>query len=248
MLDSSYNISTNTSPLSGFSRETYDSREAWLLGRGSILGSTGASDAAARMGLSPWETIDDLYSRSIGLKPPKDLSNNAAVQFGVEAEEHIRRLVALDLMTTYKVENHPFDILRMNAKPWIFATLDGELMRYSDYLKGGLEIKTGSFRNEKDLEDWKNGMPLHYYAQVCQQLLVTGWQYWIVVARLKRTPFKEDAANVLPEIRCFYRYVDAADKDVQESMHAIEENADMFHDCVINRRRPSTTINYKSRR
>ena len=231
-----------------YKRETYADRASWLRGRSSIPGSTGASDAAARMGLSPWETIDELYDRAIGLKPARDLSGNAAVKFGTEAEDPIRRLVALDLGADYQIEHHPFDILRLADKPWIFATLDGEATRKSSGARGGIEIKTGSYRSARDLAPWNDGMPLHYYAQVCQQLLVTGWQYWLVVARLKRMPFKEDPVTALPDIRCFYRYVDAADKDVQESMHAIEENADMFHDCVINRRRPSTTINYKSRR
>lgn len=247
MLSKEYSISekTSTPALTGFIRESYASREDWLVGRSSVLGATGASDAAARMGLSPWETIDELYSRAIGIKAPKDLSNNAAVLFGTEAEDPIRRLVALDLMDTYMVEHHPYDILRKVDKPWIFCTLDGELLRYSDYVRGGLEIKTGSFRNEKDLSGWNFGMPIHYYAQVCQQLLVTGWPFWIVAARLKRMPFKEDPVSALPDIRWFYRFVDAKDPDVKASMEAIEENADMFHDCVLNRRRPSTTITYR---
>lgn len=240
----------NSSP---FIREKYFGRETWLKARHSILGSSGASEASTRLGINPWETIDSLYDVAIGLKPHKDLSNNQAVVFGTNAENPIRRLVSLDLETRYAIEYYPFDILRMKDKPYIFATLDGELTDLETGAKGILEIKTGSFKSEKDLAEWENLekdeatgkwirrplVPLHYFAQVCQQLLVTGWSYAIVVARIKKDL---NIPGELPEIRWFYRTILRDNPETLESIKLVEESSDAFHQACVTHKRPNTVI------
>lgn len=221
-----------------FVREQYKSRTDWLQGRRRYPGSSGASEAGTRIGVNKWQTIDELYDVATGIRHPKDLSNNRSVQFGVKAEEHIRNLVALDLHDSYTIEHYPYDILRMRSKPYIYCTLDGELTRKSDLAKGILEIKTGSYRSERDLDQWLTGIPDTYFAQVCQQFLVTGWAFAIVVARLKHEPI----GGGIPSIKTYYRYFEREDKGVQMGMKAVEESSDTFHEAVIKRVRPATRI------
>ena len=226
-----------------FYRDSCPDRETWLKQRHAIEGSIGASDAASVMGLSPWRTIDNVYDELTGLRKAEDISQKPAVVYGTLCEEHIRNLVSLDLQNAYEVKNHPYDILRLNGHPYIFATLDGELTRRSDEAKGVLEIKTGQIYDR----DWACGqMPEHYFAQVCQQLLVTGWEFAIVAARLKRDDIL-NASKGLPEICWIYRYVDARDKDTAASIQAVLEADIALHDAVISRTRPATSISYKTR-
>lgn len=226
-----------------FYRDHCEDRASWLKQRHAIEGSIGASDAASVMGLSPWRTIDQVYDELTGLRKPEDISQKPAVVYGTLCEEHIRNLVSLDLQNAYEVKNYPYDILRLNGHPYIFATLDGELTRRSDEAKGVLEIKTGQIYDR----DWACGqMPEHYFAQVCQQLLVTGWEFAIVAARLMRKDFL-NASKGLPEISWIYRYVDARDKDTAASIQAVLEADIALHDAVISRTRPATSISYKTR-
>lgn len=222
-------------------RERYNNRESWLKARQHGIG---ASDVAAIMGLSPWVTVDQLYDEKTGKVPAKDLSGNKKVQFGIEAEEHIRNMVALDF-PQYQVIHHPFDILRDNSYPFITATLDGEMVDKITQETGLLEVKTGSFRNLADLEPWENGkIPTHYFCQVCQQLLVTRYPWALVVARLKRDPYK-DSDEGLPEIRWYYRMVVAAATNVRESMDAVKIADIAFWEKVQGQLRPGTIIGSK---
>jgi putative phage-type endonuclease len=222
-------------------RTTYTDRASWLDAR---MNGIGASDAAPILGISPWVTIDQLFDEKTGKVAPKDLSNNKKVQFGIEAEDHIRNLVALDF-PQYEMIHHPFDILGMDEYPFITATLDGELRDRVTQEMGLLEAKTGSFRNLADLEPWENGkIPMHYFCQVCQQLLVTGYPWALVVARLKRDPYK-DSDEGLPEIRWYYRMVVAAATNVRESMDAVKIADIAFWKKVKGQRRPGTIIGSK---
>ena len=223
-------------------REEHGTREEWLEARRSMPGSLGASDAGALLGISPWRTIDDLYDEALGLKAPKDLSKNPAVRFGTKAEASIRELVALDLADILTVEHHPYDILRLKDAPYIFCTLDGDLSRKSDGARGVLEIKTGRYN-----PDWEDGLPAYYYAQVCQQLLVTGWDFAIVAGRLTqgRPSLSGEWANLparFPQVVWVYRYIDAKDPAVAKSMRTIRAAAEEYHKHVQQGRRPATRV------
>ena len=64
-------------------RLTFETREEWLEGRSIGIG---ASEAAAAIGMSPWQTTLDLWKLKTGNAQPKDLSGNAAVSQGVKWE------------------------------------------------------------------------------------------------------------------------------------------------------------------
>lgn len=223
-----------------FLRERHDTRRSWMDARDLIPGSIGASECAIPAGYSPWQSVDELYEIKIGRRERVDISAKPSVHFGQMAEAPIRMLGELDLQETYSIEYYPYDILRLKDSPYIFATLDGELVRKVDGERGVLEIKTGEL-SKQVLNEWQDGrIPNHYFAQVCQQLLVTGYSYAIIVFRLSH----HYNGSPLPTIVTGYRYIDARKPNVIASMEYIHDCDDDFHACCINQVRPTTTIRW----
>lgn len=154
-------------------RIVYEDRESWLDGRGRGIGG---SEAAAAIGMSPWQTPIDLWKLKLGVSAPKDLSGNSAVAQGVRMEPILRDFFA-SLHPELTIEHHPYDILYQEERPWLFATLDGELLD-GNGRRGILEIKTGTPNGKTGWEKWANGqMPDHYFIQCCHQLLATGYDF-----------------------------------------------------------------------
>lgn len=159
----------------------FEDRESWLAGRQEQFGF-GGSEAAAAIGLSPWETPIELWKRKIGLNPPKDLSGNAAVEQGNRMEPILRAFYA-GMHPEYHIEHYPFDILFQEERPWMFASLDGELL--TDDRRGILEIKTATPNGKAGWEKWADGkMPQNYYVQCLHQLLATGYDFVNLFAAL----------------------------------------------------------------
>ena len=161
-------------------RKTFATREEWLAGRGQGIG---ASDAAATCGMSPWMTPVELWKLKTGAEQAKDLSDNAAVQLGVRMEPAIRDFFAA-MHPEFRVEYHQFDILYQQERPWLFATLDGELID-ADGKHGILEIKTATPNGKAGWSKWADGqMPQNYYTQTLHQLLATGYDFVYLFAAL----------------------------------------------------------------
>lgn len=163
------------------SMRTFITAKEWLKARESYIGG---SDAAAILGLNPWKSNVDLWEEKTGRKKPKDLSDNAIVQFGHDAEPLIRSLFKLDFPTlkVYYVENNMF----VNDEfPWAHASLDGWLEDTETNRKGVLEIKTASITSHAQAQKWKNKIPDNYYCQILHYLMVTGFDYAVLKARLK---------------------------------------------------------------
>ena len=59
----------------------------------------GASDAAAVLGLSKWTTNVELWEEKVGLRQPKNLSDNEHVRYGTAAETPLVKLFALQYNT-----------------------------------------------------------------------------------------------------------------------------------------------------
>jgi putative phage-type endonuclease len=136
----------------------------------------GASEGAAAIGMSPWQTPLELWKLKCGFAEPKDLSDNAAVQTGVTMEPVLRNFY-IGMHPEYRLEYYPYDILRQAERPWLFATLDGELFT-NDGRHGILEIKTSTPNGKAGWEKWANGnMPQNYYIQTLHQLLATGFDF-----------------------------------------------------------------------
>ena len=155
--------------------------ESWLKNRQKYLGG---SDVACILGLNPWRTNVQLYREKKGLVEPADLSDNALVQYGTKAEEHIRALFALDY-PNLKVEYVPNNSWHNSKYPFAAASLDG-WSTDENGRHGILEIKTATITSKAQSEKWKDGhIPDNYYCQVLFYLGVTDFEYVDLRANLK---------------------------------------------------------------
>lgn len=233
-----------------FYRESFPSRESWLAVRRDGIG---ASDAAAALQISPWVSITQLWEEKTGRRQPKDLSGIEAVQRGVREEPVIRERFITD-HPEFLVSYHEFDILHLTTHPYITATLDGEIVALDDVprhgieagMRGVLEIKTGSYTTQRYLDAWTGDvLPEHYFAQVCQQLLVTGWDFAWVQAKLFREDrtYSRGGNNLyLPEQYETFFLVSATDKAVRESMDAVLDADRYLHDCIVGDTMPDVAV------
>lgn len=156
------------------------SREDWLSMRGMGIG---ASEAAAAVGMSPWQSPIDLWKLKSGVSEPKDLSGNAAVEQGNRMEPLLRAFY-IGNHPEYMLEYHPYDMIYQDDRPWLFATLDGELIGENGS-RGILEIKTATPNGKAGWEKWANGnMPQNYYIQTLHQMLATGYEFVRLFAAL----------------------------------------------------------------
>ena len=147
-----------------------ESRGEWLAERSNIRG-VGASEAAAAAGESKRLTRTELWQVKTGRKAPRDLSGLEVVQRGVRMEGAIRAWFAA-CHPELTVKHFPYDILYQTERPWLFATLDGEVVCEDGEL-GVLEIKTAEPRSRADWEVWENVVPMDYYCQILHQHLAT---------------------------------------------------------------------------
>lgn len=197
----------------------FETRDEWLAGRRRGIG---ASEAAAVVGMSPWQTPLDLWRLKTGVDQPKDLSGNTAVQIGVKWEPVMRCLFE-QTNARYKVIHYPYDILFQRERPWLFATLDGELIDTESAYMGVLEIKTATPVGKNGWDKWANGnMPMNYYIQCLHQLLATGYyfvrlfaclfsqdgSYTIKTYEIERADVEEDLAWLLEQETAFWNKVE----------------------------------------
>lgn len=155
--------------------------ESWLKNRQKYLGG---SDIACILALNPWKTNVQLYREKKGLVEPTDLSDNALVQYGSKAEEHIRALFALD-HPDLTVEYVPNNSWHNTKYPFAAASLDG-WSTDENGRKGILEIKTATITSKAQSEKWKDGhIPDNYYCQVLFYLGVTEFDFVDLRANLK---------------------------------------------------------------
>lgn len=214
-----------------YRREPFNSRLAWLNSRNRTREVNdvriSGTEAAVCCGDSPWTDLSELYDIKMGLAKKKDISKNRNVRYGIDMEPMIREAAMVDL-PYFDLNYRAYDILISNRYKWMTCTLDGELSintvinpwSFPVGAKGVLECKTGSWTRESDLDVWKEGIPIYYYEQMVHCLVVTGWNFAICAARLKRDGFKEED-NGFPEIRNFYYLIDARESYVQEDMETV---------------------------
>ena len=147
------------------------------------------SEAASIINLNPYKSNLVLWEEKTGYRQREDVSEKPAVMYGKEAEKHIRELFILDF-PQYAVEYHEFDILFNNEFPFIFATLDGELID-KKRRKGVLEIKTTEIQRSSQWEEWENKVPNHYFVQILHQLIASGYDFAELTAHIKYHKGKE---------------------------------------------------------
>ena len=128
----------------------YNSREEWLAARGEIRG-IGGSDAATAVGLGKRKSVVQLWREKSGRAMAKDLSGLEYVQLGVKTEGPMRELFAA-MHPELEVVHRPYDIYHQTERPWLFATLDGELRDRATGDMGILEIKKAECMNKRERE------------------------------------------------------------------------------------------------
>lgn len=207
-----------------------NTREEWLAMRQSQ--GIGGSDAGTVLGLNPWCSNVQLYRYKTGQEQPPDISDKPAVIFGKVAEEHIRELFRLDY-PLIDIEYHEFWMYCNDDYPWQFATLDGELTDEIG-LRGILEIKTTTIQNKSQWDEWENGIPQRYYAQVLHQLSATCWDFAILRGYIRY--YKNG------EFRAAVRDYRIERKDVLEDIAYLREQEMRFMDCVNSGKPPAAII------
>lgn len=158
--------------------EHFDTREDWLAHRNDHIG---ASEAGAILGVG-FQSKIDLWKIKTGRMTPKDLSGNEAVAYGNRAEDALRRLFMAkhpELTLTYR----PFDFIYQSERPWLKATLDGELTD-EDGDQGILEIKSSTCLSRADWAKWDNRVPDGYLAQLSHQFLASRFKFAYLQAEL----------------------------------------------------------------
>lgn len=184
-------------------------RMEWLAER---QNGFGGSDASAVLGINPWKSNEMLWEEKTGLRKAADLADNPRVNYGKEAETHIRELFALDF-PQYTVDYHEFDMLYQVERPWMYATLDGDLTEKASGGRGVLEIKTTEIMRASGWDEWRDRVPDYYYTQILHQLAATGFDFAILRAHIKQC-FSPDPSDVKIYIRHYYWRRDEVQADI----------------------------------
>lgn len=135
-------------------------RESWLILR---RGGIGASEMAAVMGLSKYESALAVYARKTGCESVDDAEQSEAAYWGTALETLVAQRFT---MKTGIAHDWHGKLLCSTTHAWCLATLDA--MCVDGVI---LECKTAS---QYLLGDWSEGTPLAYKIQTHQQMLVTG--------------------------------------------------------------------------
>lgn len=203
----------------------FDTREDWLAHRNDHIG---ASEAGAILGVG-FQSKIDLWKIKTGRMKPKDLSDNAAVAYGNRAEDALRQLFMAkhqELTLTYR----PFDFVYQSERPWLRATLDGELTD-EDGDRGILEIKTTTCLSRADWAKWNDRIPDGYLCQVSHQLIATGFSFAYLFAELT-------GASGNSEIRSYY----FTREDMVDNMAYLLKEEESFWRCVETDTIPSVPL------
>lgn len=207
---------------------THSDRKSWLADRKIGIG---ASEAAAIYGVSRWNTPVGLWEEKTGKRRPKDLSGSEAVEEGNRVEGPMRELFGA-LHPEYILDYRPYDMLRQAERPWLYATLDGELTEIQTGKRGILEIKRHEIGGKSDWVEWDGRIPDHYYTQICHQFLATQFDFAFLWALLR---FPSSGEIKLQD----YYFLPA---DCQGDMEALLGQEERFWDCVQRKKRPGAKL------
>lgn len=205
-------------------------RDEWLQHRMSRIGG---SDASCIVGMNPYRSNVELWQIKTGQLEPEDISDKPYVQYGTEAEMHLRELFQLDF-PQYQViyaENNMF----LNDKyPFAHASLDGWMIEKETGRTGILEIKTTNILQSMQKEKWNHRIPDNYYIQVLHYLMVTEFDFAILKAQLK--------SEFNGEVYLQTRHYKIERSEVEEDIHFLENAERKFWQQVQERKRPALLL------
>lgn len=203
----------------------FNSREEWLKNR--IFG-IGGSEISAVVGCNHYMDNVTLWEIKTGRRKADDISDKPYVQYGVQAEEHLRALFALDF-TQYKVMYEENNCFTNDRYPFAQASLDGWLV--DDKGRTGiLEIKTTEILRSMQKEKWKDRIPDNYYCQVCFYMAVMEADFAVLKAEL-RTEFGGD-------IQLHTKHYRIERSEVQDDIDYLMQKGTEFWEYVKSDTRP----------
>lgn len=205
------------------------SHEEWLQRRS---GSIGGSDASAILGMNPYKTNVDLWMEKTGRVQPEDIGDKPYVQYGTQAERHLRGLFRLDFpqLRVEYVENN----LWVNSMyPWAHYSADGWL--YDDRGRLGiLEIKTTNILQSMQKEKWNDRIPDNYYIQLLHGFMVMEAEFAILKAQLK-TEFDD-----VPYLQTKHYIIERA--DVDQDIRILADSEREFAEYMRSGMRPALLL------
>ena len=128
----------------------------------------GASQIAAVLGESRYGSRLRVWAEKVGRLEPADLSDNEAVQMGIELEPFVAEKY---FQRTKRVVSKAGMLLRSEAYPWAICTPDYWIMDDDGTWNIPCQIKTTSAYR---LNDWADGPPVEVWWQVQHEMFVTG--------------------------------------------------------------------------
>lgn len=144
----------------------------------------GGSECAAIIGKSPYMTNVELWEIKTGKRKPTDISGKSYVQYGINAEEPMRQLFALD-NPQYDVIYKPYDIRISKKYSFLSASIDGELIEIETQRKGTYEGKSAIVRNSEELKKWLDGeIPMHYFSQCLHNMFSSEHEFSVLNVKL----------------------------------------------------------------
>lgn len=161
----------------------YQSRDEWKANRnrnprtGGL--TVGGSDAPVVEGISSFKSAQELMDELRGEVEPPNLDGNPNIQRGVQSEPLIRQLFAVE-HPEYQVVDGTGIVFYSKIYPWASASLDGILLDSMSGERGSHEIKSVMYSSK-----WKGDFaPDDYFIQVVHQMMVTGFDFGILHARV----------------------------------------------------------------
>ena len=141
----------------------------------------GGSDAAVACGLSRWKSPFQLWSEKTDRIVPTKA--NEACYWGIQLENLLR--AEFIKRTNLEVHECPF-FLRSKEHKYMLANIDG-YVKNEDGSFSVLEIKTA---NAYAVQDWQDGLPIEYFAQIIHYMVVTGMSSAYVAVLLGGNEFR----------------------------------------------------------
>lgn len=200
-------------------------RSEWLDNRKNGIGG---SEISAVIGQNPYMDNVTLWELKTGRRQTEDISDKPCIQYGHQAEMHLRGLFRLDF-PEYDVEYIDNNSFTNSRYPWAKASLDGWLTEKETSRKGILEIKTTEILQSMQKEKWNQRIPNNYYCQVLFYMAVLEADFAVLKAQLKtvfdgipylqtkhykieRAEVQEDIEFLMKKGAEFWEYVEADKK------------------------------------
>lgn len=203
----------------------FESHNEWLVNRNKGIGG---SEISAVVGCNPYMDNVTLWEVKTGRRKTDDISDKPYVQYGTQAERHLRALFALDF-PQYRMMYEENNSYTNDRYPFAQASLDGWLVD-NNGRTGILEIKTTEILRAGQREKWKDRIPMNYYCQICFYMAVMEADFAVLKAQLKRD-FDGD-------VRLETRHYHIERSEAQEDIDYLMQKGAEFWEYVKKDKRP----------